>query len=348
MSIRRYISTDFYRHNTDRKTMFWRHKNTVFCFVNTIRQVPKFMETKTTKTPLMMVQLFELSCWRLASVPVSKLPAPAQTSSLVALQLKPSPEEKQRKPRAEPSMLELCRGASCVRWKQKHRSRCSLKNIFLQFSKSIFFIILSIATSSLFLTRFLSPPGRWFFLLMDCTTKWLWQVVGLWRKNSFLKPETHCLTQWLWKSYQSIRRGFSGFCPNKTREFVPSILCFHPVKPMFSPRQSYVFRSHMCHFGSHKVTPRRQQSATSTGNKSHIDGHKVPHRRATSPTSTGSKSHIDRQQVPHRQRRGCSPPRTAMKYLYTHPFSPLPISTFFAKTPHHLTQHPAKPDTQRV
>ena len=74
----------------------------------------------------------------------------------------------------------------------------------------------------------------------------------------------------------------------------------------------------------------------------------VPHRQAASPTSTGSKSHIDRQQVPHWQRRGCSPPRTTTKYLYTHPFSPPLISTFFKKTPHHLTQHPAKPDTQRV
>ena len=32
----------------------------------------------------------------------------------------------------------------------------------------------------------------------------------------------------------------------------------------------------MCHFDSHKVTPRRQQSATSTTTKCHIDGQQVP------------------------------------------------------------------------
>ena len=87
----------------------------------------------------------------------------------------------------------------------------------------------------------------------------------------------------------------------KTPFFVSLTLCFHSVKPMFSPRQSYVFRSHMCHFGSHKVTPRRQQSATSTGNKSHIDRQQVPHRQATSPTSTGSKSHIGNDEVVRRR-----------------------------------------------
>jgi len=74
------------------------------------------------------------------------------------------------------------------------------------------------------------------------------------------------------------------FWRHKNTVFVSLTLCFHSVNPMFSPRQSYVFRSHMCHFGSHKVTPRRQQSATSTATKCHIDGHKVPHRQAASPT----------------------------------------------------------------
>jgi len=93
------------------------------------------------------------------------------------------------------------------------------------------------------------------------------------------------------------------FWRHKNTVFVSLTLCFHSVNPMFSPRQSYVFRSHICHFGSHKVTPRRQQSATSTSTKCHIDGHKVPHRRPQSATSTGSKSHIGNDEVVRRRER---------------------------------------------
>ena len=74
------------------------------------------------------------------------------------------------------------------------------------------------------------------------------------------------------------------FWRHKNTVFVSLTLCFHSVNPMLLPRQSYVFRSHICHFGSHKVTPRRQQSATSTATKSHIDRQQVPHRQAASPT----------------------------------------------------------------
>lgn len=79
------------------------------------------------------------------------------------------------------------------------------------------------------------------------------------------------------------------FWRHKNTVFVSLTLCFHSVNPMFSPRQSYVFRSHICHFGSHKVTPRRQQSATSTSTKCHIDGQEVPHRRPASPTSATTR-----------------------------------------------------------
>ena len=121
-----------------------------------------------------------------------------------------------------------------------------------------------------------------------------------------------------------------------------TVFCF--VNTMLSLRQTYVFTSSILCFQKPHVPLWQSQSYASPPTKCHIDGQQVPHRQAASPTSTGNKSHIDGQQVPHWQRRGCSPPRTVTKYLYTHPFSPLPISTFFAKktSPPHPTPRKAR------